>query len=313
MQGPDDQLGRGEEEVRSHSAVLLRGNHGTTVRARSSSDAGAIRSPVRVESVALLRDPVAIESFARRDVALHLYAIGDLDPFFWPRTSWWGLVRAGELDAVALLYDGGDPPTLLALGRDDGGAIARLLSRIELPARVYAHLSPGLVDALAPRFAVEHHGRHLKMMLRDPSCVRDVDASSARPLDSTDLAALGDLYARAYPGNWFDARMLATGRYFGIAVGDVIVGVAGVHVYSPQHGVAALGNVTTDPELRGRGLARTVTARLCCALLDEGITTIGLNVLADNVAAIRCYERLGFVVEAEYDEAMLVAHSGSRS
>lgn len=266
-----------------------------------------------MESVAELRDPVAIEAFARRDVALHLYAIGDLDPFFWPRTRWWGLVRDGELHAVALLYDGGDPPTLLALGRDDGGAVVRLIARVELPARVYAHVSPGLEEVLAPRFAVEPHGRHLKMMLRDPSSIRDVEASRVRQLDASDLPALRELYSRAYPGNWFDARMLATGRYFGVEEGAAIVGVAGVHVYSPRHRVAALGNVTTDPSLRGRGLARIVTARLCNALLDDGITTIGLNVLADNAPAIRCYERLGFVAEAEYDEAMLVAHSGSRS
>jgi ribosomal protein S18 acetylase RimI-like enzyme len=267
-----------------------------------------------MESVVALRDPVAIEAFVRRDVALHLYELGDLDPFFWPRTRWWGLQRDGELHAIALAYDGGDPPTLLALGRDDGGAAGRLLAQLQLPARVYAHLSPGLVDVLAPRFAAEPHGRHLKMTLRDPTRVRDVDTTAVRPLGESDLPALQQLYARAYPGNWFDARMLATGRYFGITHGDAIVCVAGVHVYAPAHGVAALGNVTTDPPLRGRGLARIVTARLCATLVDEGIAAIGLNVLADNAAAIRCYERLGFAVEAEYDEVMLTArHSGSRS
>jgi ribosomal protein S18 acetylase RimI-like enzyme len=269
-----------------------------------------------METLVELRDAAAIEAFARRDVALHLYELGDLDPFFLPRTRWWGLQRAGELHAIALVYDGGDPPTLLALGREDGGAAGRLLSllRDALPARVYAHLSPDLVDVLAPRFAAEPHGRHLKMTLRDPASVREVDTTVVRSLGESDLLALQRLYARAYPGNWFDARMLATGRYFGVVERDAIVCVAGVHVYAPTLGVAALGNVTTDPHLRGRGLARTVTARLCAALVDEGITAIGLNVLADNAAAIRCYERLGFVAEAEYDEVMLTArHSGSRS
>jgi ribosomal protein S18 acetylase RimI-like enzyme len=269
-----------------------------------------------MEQVVELRDAVAIEGFARRDVALHLYELGDLDPFFWPRTRWWGLLRDGELHAIALIYEGGDPPTLLALGRDDGGAVVRLLSRLReaLPARVYAHLSPGLVESLAPRFVAEPHGLHLKMTLRDPARVRDVDTTAVDALGESDLAALQQLYARAYPGNWFDARMLATGRYYGVFEHDAIVCVAGVHVYAPTVGVAALGNVTTDAALRGRGLARTTTAKLCTALLDDGITAIGLNVLADNAAAIRCYERLGFVVEAEYDEVMLSArHSGSRS
>ena len=267
-----------------------------------------------METLVELRDAAVIEAFVRRDVALHLYELGDLDPFFWPRTRWWGLERDGELHAIALLYDCGDPPTLLALGRDDGGAARRLVGQLQLPARVYAHLSPDLVDVLASRFAAEPHGRHLKMTLRDPTRVRDVDMTAVRPLGESDLPALQGLYARAYPGNWFDARMLATGRYFGIVERDAIVCVAGVHVYAPTLGVAALGNVTTDPPLRGRGLARMVTARLCSTLVDEGVGAIGLNVLADNAAAIRCYERLGFAIEAEYDEVMLVArHSGSRS
>lgn len=258
-------------------------------------------------------EPERVERFARRDVALHLYELGDLDPFFWPRTRWWGVEDGGELSAVALLYDGGDPPTLLALTRD-GDAASRLLSalRADLPARVYSHLSPGLVDALAPRYGSVHHGRHLKMMLREPTIAGDVDTGDVRALTGSDLRALDQLYARAYPGNWFDARMLATGRYFGIVSGDGIVCVAGVHVYAPRYGVAALGNVTTDPRLRGRGLARRVTARLCRALADDGIADIGLNVLADNAAAIHCYERLGFAVEAEYDEYMLTAPARAR-
>jgi ribosomal protein S18 acetylase RimI-like enzyme len=296
--------------------ALLRDNHRTTSDARTSRRQGCDTLVHVNERVVELREPAVIEAFARRDTGLHLYELGDLDPFFWPRTRWWGLTDDRELLAVALLYDGGDPPTLLALGRDDDGAVARLLASLRemLPARVYAHLSPGLAAELAPRFAATHHGRHLKLTLTE--LTSDDDVAEVRALTRDDLPALQDLYRRAYPGNWFDARMLATGRYFGIAEHDALVCVAGVHVYAPRHGVAALGNVTTDPTRRGRGLARRATARLCRALLDDGITTIGLNVLADNHAAIRCYTPLGFVVDAEYDEFMLEAsdpHSGSRS
>jgi len=72
-------------------------------------------------------------------------------------------------------------------------------------------------------------------------------------------------------------------------------------VYSPRQRVAALGNITTHPEHRGRGHARAVTARLC-QHLAESTDHIGLNVKAHNVTAIRCYESLGFEVAAKYDE-----------
>ena len=60
-------------------------------------------------------------------------------------------------------------------------------------------------------------------------------------------------------------------------------------------------NIATHPGYRRRGLARAATAALCRDLLEE-VDTIGLNVHAANEGAIRCYERLGFEVSAEYAE-----------
>ena len=82
-------------------------------------------------------------------------------------------------------------------------------------------------------------------------------------LGESDLLELDELYRAAYPGTWFTPRMLATGRYVGIRHDGRLACVAGVHVYSPTWGVAALGNVATLPELRGRGLARAACAALC--------------------------------------------------
>jgi predicted GNAT family acetyltransferase len=117
-----------------------------------------------------------------------------------------------------------------------------------------------------------------------------------------DQPALETLYAAAYPGNWFAPRMLQTGCYYGIREGDSILCVAGVHVYSPAYRVAALGNVTTHPAWRGRGLGTAACAKLCTMLLEQGVDRIGLNVKADNHAAITSYTRLGFTKVAEYGE-----------
>jgi predicted GNAT family acetyltransferase len=77
-----------------------------------------------------------------------------------------------------------------------------------------------------------------------------------------------------------------------------------VHVYSAEYRVAALGNITTHPDHRGRGLATAVTAG-CCKHLLESVELIGLNVRADNAAAIRAYEKIGFEVRAVYHEWMM--------
>jgi ribosomal protein S18 acetylase RimI-like enzyme len=259
-------------------------------------------------SVIEVDDPGLIERFARRDTALHLYELGDLDPFFWPHTRWWGLADAhGELSAVALLYSGASLPTLLALGRAGDESLAALVTALapRLPERIYSHLGPGLLPCLGARWKPTHHGRHLKMELVGATAPSHPLADEAVQLGPGDREEILALYERAYPGNWFDARMLESGQYFGLRRDGVLASVAGIHVFSPRYRVAALGNVTTDPRHRGQGLAAAVTARLCRSLRDAGIETIGLNVLADNAAAIACYRGLGFAEIGEYDEHML--------
>ncbi|MEO3778968.1 GNAT family N-acetyltransferase [Micromonospora sp. B11E3] len=100
------------------------------------------------------------------------------------------------------------------------------------------------------------------------------------------------------------ARMLDTGRYVGVREAGELVAVAGVHVFSPTWRVAALGNVTTHPRARGRGLAAAAVAALCARLRGE-VDHVTLNVRADNAAAVRLYERLGFTRVADFTECAL--------
>jgi ribosomal protein S18 acetylase RimI-like enzyme len=252
-----------------------------------------------------LHEKSRIAAFLGRRPELNIYAIGDLDDFFWPYTQWYGLEEAGELREVALLYAGAGLPVLLAL-TEDPPAMRELLCRILplLPRRVYAHLTEGVVEALAEQYRAEWHGAYDKMHLADPARLESVDTSGALQLTPADLDEARAFYAAAYPDNWFDPRMLETGQYFGVRRDGVLGSVAGIHVYSPEYGVAALGNIATRPELRGQGLA-TIAAAALCRSLRERVAHIGLNVSASNGAAIGCYRRLGFAAVATYHEYML--------
>lgn len=251
------------------------------------------------------RDAGQIERFLLADRDLHLYEIGDLDPFFWPKTRWFGAWSGENLSALALLYAAPGLDALLLLERRNPEAAAWLLEQLSnlIETRFYSHLSPGLVAALGGRDR-ETHGTFLKMRLRDDAQL-EADHPAVRRLDTSDLDELRSLYAAAYPGNWFDPRMLETEQYFGFGPRGALEAVAGVHVFGPQQGVAAIGNVATRPSARGRGRAAAVTRALCRSLLESGAACVGLNVNADNDAAIRCYERLGFERVATYEEWMV--------
>jgi predicted GNAT family acetyltransferase len=258
-------------------------------------------------NVVELRDRDVLAAFFRRRPAVHAYALGDLDDFFWAHTRWLGLKADGRLTQVALVYDEPDPPVLLALAEEPVGQMAELLRAAagSLPSRLYAHVSPELVGTIAPLAPVTTPVLHCKLGLVRRETLEVFDTEDVALLGPPDLDEVERFYEQAYPGTWFQPRMLDTGRYVGIRRNGTLVCVAGVHVWSPTWRVAALGNVATLPAARTAGLATAACARLCRMLLDDGIDTISLNVRADNAAAIRTYEKLGFAHACDYVEVLL--------
>lgn len=253
----------------------------------------------------VLRDREQIEGVLRRDVYANLYTLGDLDDFFFPRTSWYGWMEGGQLEEIVLLYQTQELVILLAQAFYQERMLALLQALLpDLPDRFYAHLSPGLEHVFAGPYRLEAHGEHYKMALNNPVPITTANCDSVDILGMADLPELRHFYAQSYPDHWFDPRMLETGAYMGLHIDQHLVSVAGVHVYSPRYRVATLGNIATHPGYRGRGYGRMVTACLCRQLLRQ-VDHLGLNVKADNQPALRCYTRLGFVVKAEYAEWML--------
>ena len=81
--------------------------------------------------------------------------------------------------------------------------------------------------------------------------------------------------------------------------------MAGVHLYSKEYSVAAIGNVATAESERGRGYSTSVTASLCADLWND-VKIIGLNVKADNAPAIKVYNKLGFIKHTSHMELTAV-------
>jgi ribosomal protein S18 acetylase RimI-like enzyme len=255
-----------------------------------------------------LHHKTGIEAFLRKDVYLHIYSIGDLDDFFWGDTVWFGLKDGGEIQALALLYTVPPVPTLHAMSEEQEPMAELLRSILHLlPSRFHAHLSPGLAEVFDEKYEFAHSHKHYKMALTDRSRLADVDCSQVVRLNMDDLDDMLGLYEEAYPGNWFDPRMLQTGQYFGVRKKIRLVSAGGVHVYSQKYKVASLGNVVTHPAQRNNGHAKAATAKLCQSLA-QNVHHIGLNVNADNTAAISLYEKLGFDTVSIYYECMISMH-----
>ncbi len=247
-----------------------------------------------------------IETFLRRHPFLHLYSLGDLDDFFWRYTTWYAFTENREITQLALLYNQTSLPVLLALTEEPTNLMKDLLSSIIhiLPKRFYAHLSGDVATVFADDYRIISHGLHYKMALTNLARLNTFHTSDVIPLSVAHTAELKEFYRLSYPGNWFEPRMLETGYYYGIRRGEILVSVAGVHVYSQPYKVAALGNIATHPQFRKQGLACLVCAKLCQKLLQT-VNYIGLNVKADNSSAIATYTKLGFEPIYTYEEYSL--------
>ncbi len=246
-------------------------------------------------TVCRLMDRATVRDFLGQDRGLTAYALGDLDDALWPESIFYGAYRGEELSAVLLLYRGFDPAVLTAFGL--GAGIEAILAAIDRPHEVYYLWLPqhaSLLDRYYERPAAHEEWR----LVLDPGKFSAPELDGVKPIFPEQAGDLAQLYRRAaVPGEEvvaFSPAQIARGAFFGVWDGGRLVSAAGTHVWSPQEGVAAIGNVFTHPHYRGQGFATRCTAAVARAALENGIGTIVLNVRCDNAPALRVYEKLGF-------------------
>jgi len=255
----------------------------------------------------IISDKNSIEQYLLKFPQINFYHLGDLDDFFWPYTTWQANMQDDQIKAICLMYSGIKPDVLLAIHNDDQLAMRELITEIipSLPDQFYTHLSSGLDELFKRRYQLKHHGEYLKMFLDKPGKYVHSADDGIEKLSIDNLEEVQDFYRNAYPGNWFDPRMLETNQYLGIRNNEgKLICVGGVHVYSKKYTIAVIGNISTSQKFRNMGLGTQLVNVLCKKLLVE-VNGVGLNVRSDNLSAIAIYEKIGFKKTAVYHEWML--------
>jgi RimJ/RimL family protein N-acetyltransferase len=247
-----------------------------------------------------------LERFLSRDKHLNMYSLGDLDDRFWNQNIWYSQRNGKEIKNLIQIYTHFDTPTLISF-HEDLESYKPFLDKVAayLPVKVMFHLLLETLDVYKQYYQVSSQNRMLNMSLKDLSSIKSYQAEEAIQLKMSHLTIIQQLYAEAYPDNYFDPEMLKTGMFYGIMKDNKLVSIAGIHVYSPRYKIAALGSITTHPDYRNRGFAAILVAKVCNELLKE-VDTIGLNVSAENASAIHLYEKIGFVKNKEFIEGFLL-------
>jgi ribosomal protein S18 acetylase RimI-like enzyme len=238
-----------------------------------------------------LTDQHHLRQILQRDRRWCVYALGDLSPRMFPKCQWF------TPDLTLVLHDYGTS-ILFAFGT---GSIAEAIEHVAWPVHLQVRH-----DALAEvaRHAVVADQKLMWRMAWSGGATFANDR--AVRLAADDVHALEQLYADGTAAgespDFFYASMVSDGVFFGVYEGAELVAAAGTHLVARDESAAAIGNVYVRRDRRSRGLGRLVTASVLHELRD--LETIGLNVRADNAAAIHVYESLGFVKHCEFLEGL---------
>lgn len=252
-----------------------------------------------------ITDRHEIRAYLNEDRIRHLFSLGDLDDHFFPFTKWYGIRQNGSLKALVLLFEAYELPVLLAFGRTDGYMDELLLKIIPiLPDKVHCHLESGLGIHFKQEFTQLSFEPEVRMTLSGIDQISAPMPNDTCVLTRNDSVDIQSLLSTAYPANWFQPSMLDLGHFTGIYCDDNLAGVCGLHIYSEYEKIAVLGNIATHPAHRKKGIGKRAVTAACYSLLNS-IDLIGLNVHAENTAAINTYESVGFKRAFQFEVMIL--------
>lgn len=232
------------------------------------------------------------------DPAWCVYALGDLAPGLAEHCEWH--TESSGPPAVLLLFRAFATPVLFAHG--EPAAVAPLLDAVITEPALYLSIRPAILPLVRERWQVAVQTPMWRMTLAR------ADFAPAAPLPGREAVRLGpehqarlevlfaDGTATGEAPDFFAANMVEQGVFYGVFEGADLVAAAGTHLVAAAQGVAAIGNVYTRRDRRGRGLAGVVTSAVAAELLahQPPLGVIALNVNQANHAAQRVYQRLGF-------------------
>jgi ribosomal protein S18 acetylase RimI-like enzyme len=188
-----------------------------------------------------------------------------------------------------------------------------------LERRPYVWAVPGLsepddlITRLAANGFVDQGGGFDMVLVREPAAATDRSLPDGSALEHWNRSTGDEIPARAEVlarviGASFDipgGRHANLVREISLTLGrpdfhGYVITVDGAPVATGQRytfdGASYLSSIGTQPGWRGRGFGAYITRALAAGSRAEGVDLVYLGVYADNTAALRLYQRLGFEI-----------------
>lgn len=246
-------------------------------------------------------DTNVIRKILLTDPIWSAYALADLREDLLPYCRW---TVAG--DGLALIFTGLEPPILLTVGPPED--VAEALAGTDLPEEVYLSVRHEHLPAIEGWYDASEHRVMVRMALGEEVSLPPVEQPLTRLL-LADVPRVEALIAQGgpYAPDGFAPYQVEDGFFFGVEADASdgtggLAAVGGTHILNYAEGVAAIGNVYTRSDCRGKGYARAITTELVSQLRAAGLPLLVLNVNSENQIARKLYDSLGFVEHCSFVE-----------
>jgi ribosomal protein S18 acetylase RimI-like enzyme len=243
-------------------------------------------------------DKQRILAFLETDRLYAAYAIGDLEPEWFADCTWTAAEFNGELRALGLLFRGLTIPAFFLMGETDG--VRSILQNHRPAGRVYLTCRAENLPAVRAHYRWEEGPYGMWRMALGENRANRAAGACIRLTDAH-TGLLAEFYESG-GAIGFNPAQIKNGFFFGKFAGERLIAAAGTHLVSARHGMAAVGNIFTHPDFRGRGFSSDVTSAVVNELIRIGIRDIVLNVRPDNAPALHLYKKLGFECHCAFQE-----------
>ncbi|MGH2544944.1 MAG: GNAT family N-acetyltransferase [Ardenticatenaceae bacterium] len=254
-------------------------------------------------------DETVLRAFWACEAHANLLAISDLDHLGWrdSRLSYTGWFDGEKLVAYLMLFGGSAQWHYSDACAVPG--IATTLEEAEWPvefvtglestawpvlgllkkAKVIRHVRSIIASLSAIRF-------NLDMIRAVPGVVRQARLTDLDAITAVHIAAPDQFNQWSYGVRRRILRGVLTDGWRRLYLGQTPAGevVSAAQTTAEGKEIAVVAAVVTHPSFRGLGYATATTACLCAALLEEGKVPY-LYYRRDNAAALRVYQKIGFL------------------
>jgi RimJ/RimL family protein N-acetyltransferase len=246
----------------------------------------------RVVSASLLR---ACRKFLARDPIFNVLPLGDLYSPLLQVSDVYSAVKSNRVVGVCTVYRAFSTPSIVSGTATSEIKRALFSEAMNAVSKEFISFCPsGDIDLFKERSAILHHHVEQQMVVNLPKKVECGNIKATR-VKKNEMESLDKFYVEHQAEAWTPVQFEA-GPYYCVKKEGKIVSAAGVHLVTPR--IAQLGNIVTDEAYRNQGFATACTSALATDLASKG-RIISLFVRANNINAIRIYERLGFLKTRE--------------